>query len=112
MQEDPNRAGEQGEGVEEEEGRCAFAGAGQEEEEVWYDPTQYVGLWQLVSWVNQGSIAYFSMVFCAKLGVVVVRRRRMGMRGFGAMEVMWVMAGQTMLVPGELSCERVQLWLV
>lgn len=66
----------------------------------WSLGVEYLGLWQLVMWVNQASIAYFSLVFGAKLAVAVAMRRRMGVRQFGAMEVVCVMALQTMFVPG------------
>lgn len=66
----------------------------------WSLGVEYLGLWQLVMWINQASIAYFSLVFGAKLAVAMAMRRRMGVRQFGAMEVVCIMALQTMLVPG------------
>ena len=67
----------------------------------WSSGNEYIGLWQLISWISQGSIAYFSLVFCAKLAVAVLQRRRLGIRQFGAMEIVLIMALQTMLVPGK-----------
>jgi len=69
--------------------------------ERWSFGIEYVGLWQLISWVNQGSVAFFSLIFAAKLAVAVVQRRRLGIKQFGAMEIVLIMALETMLVPGK-----------
>jgi len=69
--------------------------------ERWSLGIEYIGLWQLIRWINQGSIAYFSLIFGAKLAVAVAQRRRMGIKQFGAMEIVLIMALQTMLVPGK-----------
>lgn len=56
----------------------------------------------IMVWVNQAGVCFFSAVFVAKLVVAIVQRRRMGIGGFGAMEVVCIMGCQTMIVPGEL----------
>jgi len=60
------------------------------------------GWWHLGVWVFFGSVGLFSGVFVGKLGVAIVQRRRLGMRGFGAMHVVMIMGAQTMVVPGML----------
>lgn len=46
------------------------------------------------------SICFFSFIFIAKLGYAIQTRRSLGLRGFGAMQVIFIMSCQTMTVPG------------
>jgi len=62
------------------------------------------GWWRLGVWVFFGSVGLFSGVFVGKLGVAIVQRRRLGMRGVGAMHVVMIMGAQTMVVPGMFAC--------
>ena len=46
------------------------------------------------------SIFWFSAAFLAKLGHAIYQRKKLGLTGFGAMQVLSVMAFQTMTIPG------------
>lgn len=46
------------------------------------------------------SICYFSMIFVTKLGYAIHSRKRLGLTGFGAMQVIFVMSCQSLVVPG------------
>ncbi|PGH08321.1 hypothetical protein AJ79_06008 [Helicocarpus griseus UAMH5409] len=45
------------------------------------------------------SMFYFSVIFVIKLGYALVTRRRLGMTRFGALQVMFIMSCQTMIIP-------------
>jgi pheromone alpha factor receptor len=47
------------------------------------------------------SICYFSAFFVAKLGYAIRSRKKLGMTGFGAMQVIFIMSCQSMIVPGK-----------
>ncbi|KAF3491052.1 mating-type alpha-pheromone receptor PreB [Arthroderma uncinatum] len=49
------------------------------------------------------SICYFSLIFMAKLGYAIYTRRALGMTGFGVMQVIFIMACQTMMLPAIMS---------
>ncbi|KAK2827861.1 hypothetical protein FQN49_007270 [Arthroderma sp. PD_2] len=49
------------------------------------------------------SICYFSFIFIAKLGYAIHTRRILGMTGFGVMQVIFIMACQTMVLPAIMS---------
>ncbi|EEP75387.1 predicted protein [Uncinocarpus reesii 1704] len=49
------------------------------------------------------SICYFSAIFVAKLGFAINTRRELGLTGFGAMQVIFIMFCQTMTVPAIFS---------
>ncbi|PGH09479.1 pheromone alpha factor receptor [Blastomyces parvus] len=49
------------------------------------------------------STCFFSAIFIAKLGYALVTRRRLGMTRFGAMQVMFIMSCQTMVIPAIFS---------
>ncbi|EEH07026.1 mating-type alpha-pheromone receptor PreB [Histoplasma capsulatum G186AR] len=49
------------------------------------------------------STCFFSAVFVTKLGYALVTRRRLGMTRFGAMQVMFIMSFQTMVIPAIFS---------
>lgn len=51
------------------------------------------------------SIFAFSTAFCAKLGHAIYQRRKMGMKQFGPMQIIFVMGCQTLLIPG-MFCSR------
>jgi pheromone alpha factor receptor len=46
------------------------------------------------------SIWFFSLVFLIKLGYALVLRRRLGLRQFGPMQIIFIMGCQTMVIPG------------
>lgn len=47
------------------------------------------------------SIFFFSVIFCTKLGHAIHHRRKMGMKQFGPMQIIFVMGCQTMFIPGK-----------
>jgi hypothetical protein len=47
------------------------------------------------------SLNVFMLIFTAKLGVAMVRRRRVGVKRFGAIEVLIIMGCQTLVVPSK-----------
>ncbi|KAM5445314.1 pheromone alpha factor receptor [Microsporum audouinii] len=49
------------------------------------------------------SICYFSLIFMAKLGYAIYTRRLLGIKGFGVMQVIFIMACQTMILPAIMS---------
>jgi pheromone alpha factor receptor len=51
------------------------------------------------------SICVFSGVFCIKLGLAIRSRRSMGLKQFGAMQIVFIMGCQTLTIPGRF------LWL-
>lgn len=51
--------------------------------------------------VFAGTIAFFSFIFIFKLAFAIRRRRILGLRRFGPLQVIFIMGCQTMIVPGE-----------
>jgi pheromone alpha factor receptor len=47
------------------------------------------------------SICVFSAVFCTKLGLAIRSRRIMGLKQFGAMQIIFIMGCQTLTIPGK-----------
>lgn len=47
------------------------------------------------------SICLFCAIFVVKLGAVMRERKKMGMRQFGPMRIIFIMGCQTMIIPGE-----------
>jgi pheromone alpha factor receptor len=47
------------------------------------------------------SICIFSAVFCVKLGLAIRSRRQMGLKQFGAMQIIFIMGCQTLTIPGK-----------
>ncbi|KAF2203220.1 hypothetical protein GQ43DRAFT_479225 [Delitschia confertaspora ATCC 74209] len=54
--------------------------------------TQVVAIW------------FFSVVFTTKLGYAIIQRRKLGMRQFGPMQIIFIMGCQTMILPAIFSC--------
>ncbi|KAI9663641.1 MAG: hypothetical protein M1821_007131 [Bathelium mastoideum] len=46
------------------------------------------------------SICYLSLVFVLKLGYAIVERRKLGLKQFGPMQIIFIMGCQTLIVPG------------
>jgi len=46
------------------------------------------------------SICFFSAIFCAKLGWSLRERRKLGMKQFGSMQIIFIGGFQTMIIPG------------
>jgi pheromone alpha factor receptor len=57
------------------------------------------------------SICVFSAVFCTKLGLAIRSRHQMGLKQFGAMQIIFIMGCQTLTVPGK-SCPTSFLRLI
>lgn len=55
------------------------------------------------NYVTAASICFFSAIFVVKLGAALLERRKMGMRQFGPMQVIFIMGGQTLVVPALFS---------
>jgi len=49
------------------------------------------------------SICFFSCAFCAKLGVSLFQRRKMGLTQFGPMQIIFIGSFQTLVIPGKLQ---------
>ncbi|KAL1999686.1 hypothetical protein VTN02DRAFT_4160 [Thermoascus thermophilus] len=49
------------------------------------------------------SICFFSAIFVIKLGYAIRQRRKLGLRKFGPMQVIFIMGCQTMIVPASFS---------
>ncbi|GLA03005.1 hypothetical protein AnigIFM60653_002576 [Aspergillus niger] len=49
------------------------------------------------------SICFFSAIFVAKLGFAIRQRRRLGVRDFGPMKVIFIMGCQTLVIPATFS---------
>lgn len=49
------------------------------------------------------SICVFSSVFCIKLGLAIRSRRKLGLKQFGAMQIIFIMGCQTLTIPGKSS---------
>lgn len=47
------------------------------------------------------SICVFSSVFCTKLGLAIKSRRQLGLKQFGAMQIIFIMGCQTLTIPGK-----------
>lgn len=47
------------------------------------------------------SIIFFSLIFCVKLAHAIRQRRKMGIKQFGPMQIIFVMGCQTLIIPGE-----------
>jgi pheromone alpha factor receptor len=45
------------------------------------------------------SVSFFCLIFLVKLGNAVLQRRRLGFKSFGPMQIIFIMAAQTMLIP-------------
>ncbi|KAI9868062.1 MAG: hypothetical protein M1813_006807 [Trichoglossum hirsutum] len=63
----------------------------------------YPSWWWLASGSNiltTTSICFFCAVFVTKLGHAVLRRRKLGLKQFGPMQVVFIMGCQTLIVPG------------
>ena len=53
------------------------------------------------NYVTTASICFFSAVFVGKLGVTINQRRKMHVKQFGPMQVIFIMGCQTLIVPGK-----------
>lgn len=47
------------------------------------------------------SICFFCAIFLWKLGIAIRRQRTLGIKKFGPMQAIFIMAGQTLLIPGK-----------
>jgi len=45
------------------------------------------------------SVWYFCLVFIIKLGITIVKRKKMGLKQFGPMQIICIMGGCTMVIP-------------
>ncbi|KAI5199401.1 hypothetical protein E4T39_06219 [Aureobasidium subglaciale] len=58
------------------------------------------------------SICFFSAIFCAKLGWSLRERRKLGMKQFGSMQVIFIGGFQTMFIPGKFNFSSLRGFLV
>lgn len=65
--------------------------------------TSYTWLQSATNIVITISICFFSAIFVIKLGYTIRQRRKLGVRKFGPMQVIFIMGCQTMIVPGKHS---------
>lgn len=49
------------------------------------------------------AICFFCAVFLGKLGYAIVQRKKLGMKKFGPMQVIFIMGCQTLVLPGKVS---------
>lgn len=54
-------------------------------------------------WSSVASVCVFSLIFVSKLGVALYQRKKLGIRQFGPMQIIFIMGCQTLVVPGKLS---------
>ncbi|KAF4544781.1 Mating-type alpha-pheromone receptor [Lasiodiplodia theobromae] len=54
------------------------------------------------------SVCFFSLIFCGKLGLAIRNRRKLGLKQFGPMQIVFIMAAQTLIIPG--ICSMVQFF--
>ncbi|KAI4154982.1 MAG: hypothetical protein LQ340_001291 [Diploschistes diacapsis] len=54
----------------------------------------------ITNFVTTASIFWFSAVFVAKLGHAIHRRRKLGLRRWGSMHIIFTMGCQTLIIPG------------
>lgn len=47
------------------------------------------------------SLCFFSLMFCAKLGLAIRNRRKLGLKQFGPMQIVFIMATQTLIIPSK-----------
>lgn len=66
-------------------------------------PQSLVWLESAASIVTTISVCFFCAIFITKLGVAIHQRRRLGVRDFGPMKVIFVVGCQTMIIPAMLS---------
>ncbi|KAL1960613.1 hypothetical protein VTO42DRAFT_7192 [Malbranchea cinnamomea] len=67
------------------------------------DFSPFVWLQSANNLIIMASVCYFSAIFMAKLGYAIYTRRKLGVTGFGGMQVIFVMSCQTMVVPAIFS---------
>lgn len=51
-----------------------------------------------------GSICFFSAIFTGKLFAALRQRKKLGLKKFGPMQIVFIMGCQTLVVPGKLVC--------
>lgn len=66
-------------------------------------PAFFIWLQNITNILTTMSICYFSAIFVAKLGFAIHSRRRLGLTGFGAMQVIFIMSCQSMIIPCKYS---------
>ena len=55
------------------------------------------------------SICFFFVIFTSKLGYVLLQRRKVGIRKFGPIQILFVMSLQTMIIPAAFSI--IEFWV-
>lgn len=48
------------------------------------------------------SVCFFCAIFIAKLGSALIERRKLGLKQFGPMQIIFIMGCQTLIIPGKL----------
>ncbi|KAL5048620.1 hypothetical protein BDW71DRAFT_15539 [Aspergillus fruticulosus] len=67
------------------------------------DPTAYNWLESVATVVLTVSICYFCAIFVTKLGLAIQLRRKLGLKEFGPMKVVFIMGCQTLVIPAIVS---------
>ena len=52
------------------------------------------------------SICWFCAIFVVKLGFALHQRRKLGLRSFGPMQIIFIMGCQTLIIPGKIICRN------
>lgn len=55
------------------------------------------------------SIIFFCLVFCGKLGLAIRNRRKLGLKQFGPMQIIFIMGAQTLVIPSKSSALLISL---
>lgn len=55
----------------------------------------------LTTYWTAASICWFSAIFTTKLGYAVIQRRRLGLKQFGPMQIIFIVSSQTLIIPGK-----------
>jgi len=55
-------------------------------------------------WSGVSSVCVFSLIFTSKLGLALYQRKKLGIRQFGPMQIIFIMGCQTLIIPGKFPC--------
>ncbi len=58
------------------------------------------------------SICFYCAIFIMKLGVALYERRKLGIKQFGPMQIIFIMGCQTLIIPGKLIARNVLVFVV
>lgn len=75
------------------------------------DFTSFQWLAAASNYLTTASICFFSFIFITKLGIALHQRRKLGLRQFGPMQIIFIMGCQTLIIPGKRRGECTHLIL-